>query len=237
MRTKKLISETYKLYRHTRHATDLYVAPNGREKWSGGLPEPNATTSDGPFHSIQRALKVGSVDRIVPPGELRPYLIDAVERRGAVGCIAEPGGPQLVLRVIQNAQVDPGHRLPPVRKPPKVVKNAASLLKGGMVQPVEQKAEYPVILKVRQSVDRRLLNLSNATGHPSFVMSSSFTNQVIAQIELFQNTDRYPLGVYVLPKHLDEKVARFHLDALGVKLTKLTDEQAEYIGVPPEGPY
>jgi adenosylhomocysteinase len=83
----------------------------------------------------------------------------------------------------------------------------------------------------------RLLNLGNATGHPSFVMSNSFTNQVLAQIELFTKTDQYPLGVYVLPKHLDEKVARLHLDALGVKLTKLTKEQAEYIGVDVEGPY
>ncbi|MFS8477693.1 MAG: adenosylhomocysteinase [Micromonosporaceae bacterium] len=83
----------------------------------------------------------------------------------------------------------------------------------------------------------RLLNLGNATGHPSFVMSNSFTNQVIAQIELFTKTEQYPLGVYRLPKHLDEKVARLHLDALGVKLTKLTKDQAEYLGVPPEGPY
>ena len=83
----------------------------------------------------------------------------------------------------------------------------------------------------------RLLNLGNATGHPSFVMSASFTNQVLAQIELFQKTDQYPLGVYVLPKHLDEKVARLHLDALGVKLTKLRKDQAEYIGVDVEGPY
>jgi adenosylhomocysteinase len=83
----------------------------------------------------------------------------------------------------------------------------------------------------------RLLNLGNATGHPSFVMSNSFTNQVIAQIELFTKTEQYPVGVYRLPKHLDEKVARLHLDALGVKLTKLTKEQAEYLGVPVEGPY
>jgi adenosylhomocysteinase len=83
----------------------------------------------------------------------------------------------------------------------------------------------------------RLLNLGNATGHPSFVMSNSFTNQTIAQVELFTKTDEYPVGVYVLPKHLDEKVARLHLDALGVKLTTLTDEQASYIGVPVEGPY
>jgi adenosylhomocysteinase len=83
----------------------------------------------------------------------------------------------------------------------------------------------------------RLLNLGNATGHPSFVMSNSFTNQTIAQVELFTRTDAYPVGVYVLPKHLDEKVARLHLDALGVKLTTLTQEQADYIGVPVEGPY
>ncbi len=83
----------------------------------------------------------------------------------------------------------------------------------------------------------RLMNLGCATGHPSFVMSNSFTNQVIAQIELFTKTEEYPVGVYVLPKHLDEKVARLHLDALGVKLTELTKEQAAYIGVDVEGPY
>ena len=83
----------------------------------------------------------------------------------------------------------------------------------------------------------RLLNLGCATGHPSFVMSSSFSNQVIAQIELYGNTARYEKQVYVLPKHLDEKVARLHLDKLGVKLTKLTEEQASYIGVPVDGPY
>ena len=83
----------------------------------------------------------------------------------------------------------------------------------------------------------RLLNLGNATGHPSFVMSNSFTNQVIAQVELFTRTEAYPLGVHVLPKHLDEKVARLHLEALGVRLTRLTKEQADYIGVPADGPY
>jgi len=83
----------------------------------------------------------------------------------------------------------------------------------------------------------RLLNLGNATGHPSFVMSNSFANQTIAQIELFTKPEEYPVGVYTLPKHLDEKVARLHLDALGVRLTTLTQEQADYIGVPVEGPY
>jgi len=83
----------------------------------------------------------------------------------------------------------------------------------------------------------RLLNLGNATGHPSFVMSNSFSNQVIAQVELWTKNDRYDTQVYVLPKHLDEKVARLHLDALGVKLTELTKEQAEYIGVDVAGPY
>jgi len=83
----------------------------------------------------------------------------------------------------------------------------------------------------------RLLNLGCATGHPSFVMSSSFTNQVMAQIELFQNAAKYEKKVYTLPKHLDEKVARLHLDKLGVRLTKLTKQQAEYIGVPVDGPY
>ena len=83
----------------------------------------------------------------------------------------------------------------------------------------------------------RLLNLGNATGHPSFVMSNSFTNQTMAQIELFVNNANYEKKVYVLPKHLDEKVARLHLDALGVKLTTLSKKQADYIGVPVEGPF
>ncbi|MEO8329192.1 MAG: adenosylhomocysteinase [Candidatus Nanopelagicales bacterium] len=83
----------------------------------------------------------------------------------------------------------------------------------------------------------RLLNLGNATGHPSFVMSNSFANQTIAQIELFTKTADYPVGVYTLPKHLDEKVARLHLDALGARLTELTQEQSDYLGIPVSGPY
>ena len=83
----------------------------------------------------------------------------------------------------------------------------------------------------------RLLNLGNATGHPSFVMSCSFTNQVLAQVELVTRPELYPVGVHVLPKHLDERVARLHLDALGIGLTELTKVQAEYLGVPVEGPY
>merc|ERR1719231_745522 len=85
----------------------------------------------------------------------------------------------------------------------------------------------------------RLLNLGCATGHPSFVMSCSFTNQVVAQLEIWanKNTDKYEKKVYVLPKHLDEKVARLHLEKLGCQLTELTDEQAKYIGVDKAGPY
>ena len=83
----------------------------------------------------------------------------------------------------------------------------------------------------------RLLNLGNATGHPSFVMSASFTNQVLAQIELWTKTETYKNDVYILPKHLDEKVARQHLDRIGVKLTTLAKDQADYIGVTTEGPF
>jgi adenosylhomocysteinase len=83
----------------------------------------------------------------------------------------------------------------------------------------------------------RLLNLGNATGHPSFVMSNSFTNQVLAQVELYTKPEEYPVGVYTLPKELDEEVARLHLDALGVKLTTLSGEQADYLGVDVAGPY
>ncbi|MEU0481000.1 adenosylhomocysteinase [Streptosporangium sp. NPDC006013] len=105
------------------------------------------------------------------------------------------------------------------------------------VKPQVHTWRFPDGKQIIVLAEGRLMNLGCATGHPSFVMSNSFTNQVIAQIELFSKTDDYPIGVYVLPKHLDEKVARLHLDALGVKLTKLTKAQAEYIGVDVEGPY
>ena len=105
------------------------------------------------------------------------------------------------------------------------------------VKPQVDKWVFPDGHAIIMLSEGRLLNLGNATGHPSFVMSNSFSNQVIAQIELFTKNDEYDRRVYVLPKHLDEKVARLHLDALGVKLTRLSDEQAAYIGVPVEGPY
>ncbi|MER7559958.1 adenosylhomocysteinase [Nocardioides sp. NPDC126508] len=96
---------------------------------------------------------------------------------------------------------------------------------------------FPDGKKIIVLSEGRLLNLGNATGHPSFVMSNSFTNQTLAQIELFTKTDEYPIGVYVLPKQLDEEVARLHLDAIGVELTELNQAQADYLGVPVEGPY
>jgi adenosylhomocysteinase len=105
------------------------------------------------------------------------------------------------------------------------------------IKPQVDKWVFPDGHAIIMLSEGRLLNLGNATGHPSFVMSNSFTNQTIAQIELFTKNGEYSKQVYVLPKHLDEKVARLHLDALGVKLTKLTDEQAAYIGVPVDGPY
>jgi adenosylhomocysteinase len=105
------------------------------------------------------------------------------------------------------------------------------------VKPQVHTWTFPSGKKIIVLSEGRLLNLGNATGHPSFVMSNSFANQTIAQIELFTKPQAYPIGVYVLPKQLDEKVARLHLDALGVKLTTLRPEQANYIGVPVEGPY
>jgi adenosylhomocysteinase len=105
------------------------------------------------------------------------------------------------------------------------------------VKPQVDVWEFPDGHGVIVLADGRLVNLGCATGHPSFVMSSSFTNQVLAQIELFNQVDRYPIGVHVLPRHLDEKVARLHLGKLGAKLTYLSENQAAYIGVPVEGPY
>jgi len=105
------------------------------------------------------------------------------------------------------------------------------------IKPQVDQVEWPDGKRLTILAEGRLMNLGCATGHPSFVMSASFTNQVMAQIELFKNHGNYENKVYVLPKKLDEKVARLHLDKLGVKLTKLTDKQAGYLGIPIEGPY
>jgi adenosylhomocysteinase len=105
------------------------------------------------------------------------------------------------------------------------------------VKPQVDEVEFPDGKRVIVLAEGRLVNLGCATGHPSFVMSASFTNQVLAQIELWENTDKYKNDIYVLPKHLDEKVAILHLDKLGVKLTKLSQEQADYINVDQAGPF
>ncbi len=110
-------------------------------------------------------------------------------------------------------------------------------LKWHNVKPQVDEIEFPDGKRLILLAEGRLVNLGCATGHPSFVMSASFTNQVLAQMELWSNAEKYENKVYVLPKTLDEKVARLHLDRLGVRLTKLTDAQAAYIGVPAEGPY
>ncbi|MBX6375208.1 MAG: adenosylhomocysteinase [Acetobacteraceae bacterium] len=105
------------------------------------------------------------------------------------------------------------------------------------VKPQVDEVEFPDGKRIILLSEGRLVNLGNATGHPSFVMSASFTNQVLAQIELWTNPGKYERKVYTLPKHLDEKVAALHLEKVGAKLTKLTPKQAEYIGVPAEGPF
>ncbi|HEY4635341.1 MAG TPA: adenosylhomocysteinase, partial [Rhodospirillales bacterium] len=105
------------------------------------------------------------------------------------------------------------------------------------IKPQVDEIELPNGKRIILLAEGRLVNLGCATGHPSFVMSASFTNQVLAQIELWQKNDGYENKVYVLPKHLDEKVAALHLAKLGVKLTKLSKKQADYIGVPPGGPF
>jgi adenosylhomocysteinase len=105
------------------------------------------------------------------------------------------------------------------------------------IKPQVHQWHFPDGHSILVLAEGRLVNLGCATGHPSFVMSNSFSNQVIAQVELWKNNSKYERKVYVLPKHLDEKVARLHLDKLGVKLTTLTPEQSEYIGVPVDGPY
>ena len=115
--------------------------------------------------------------------------------------------------------------------------NALRNLKWVNVKPQVDEIEFPDRKRIILLSEGRLVNLGNAMGHPSFVMSSSFTNQTLAQIEIWTNPGKYERKVYTLPKHLDEKVARLHLAKIGVKLSKLTDKQASYIGLPPEGPF
>jgi len=105
------------------------------------------------------------------------------------------------------------------------------------IKPQVDKITFPDGRSIIVLAKGRLVNLGCATGHPSFVMSNSFTCQVMAQIELFSKTKKYPLGVYVLPKHLDEKVARFHLDKLGVRMDHLSVKQADYLGISRNGPF
>jgi adenosylhomocysteinase len=110
-------------------------------------------------------------------------------------------------------------------------------LKWHNVKPQVDEIEFADGKRIILLSEGRLVNLGNAMGHPSFVMSSSFTNQTLAQIELWTNPGKYEKKVYTLPKHLDEKVARLHLDKIGARLTKMTDKQSSYIGVPAEGPF
>jgi len=115
--------------------------------------------------------------------------------------------------------------------------NALRNLKWLNIKPQVDEISFPDGKRLLLLSEGRLVNLGNAMGHPSFVMSSSFTNQVLAQIELWTNPGKYQNKVYTLPKHLDEKVARLHLAKIGVKLSKLSEKQSTYIGVPAEGPF
>jgi len=105
------------------------------------------------------------------------------------------------------------------------------------IKPQVDMYTFPAGNSIYMLAEGRLVNLGCATGHPSFVMSNSFSNQTLAQIDLWKKKDEYKVGVYTLPKYLDEEVARLHLEKIGVKLTTLTQKQADYIGVPPDGPY
>src|SRR6202040_1883059 len=115
--------------------------------------------------------------------------------------------------------------------------NAAPGVKKTSIKPQVDKYTFPDGHEIFLLAEGRLVNLGCGMGHPSFVMSNSFSNQVLAQLDLWRNRDTYKVGVYVLSKQLDEEVARLHLQKIGVKLTKLTGKQAEYLGVPVEGPY
>jgi len=115
--------------------------------------------------------------------------------------------------------------------------NSAPGVKKTNIKPQVDKYTFPDGHEIFLLSEGRLMNLGNATGHPSFVMSNSFSNQVLAQLDLWTNRDQYKVGVYVLSKKLDEQVARLHLEKIGAKLTKLSQKQADYLGVPVEGPF
>jgi adenosylhomocysteinase len=115
--------------------------------------------------------------------------------------------------------------------------NAAKGVKKTNIKPQVDKYTFPDGHEIFLLAEGRLVNLGCATGHPSFVMSNSFSNQVLAQLDLWKNRDTYKVGVYVLPKNLDEEVARLHLEKIGVKLTKLSQKQSDYLGVPVDGPF
>jgi len=115
--------------------------------------------------------------------------------------------------------------------------NAAKGVTKTNIKPQLDKYTFPDGHEIFLLAEGRLVNLGCATGHPSFVMSNSFSNQVLAQLDLWKNRDDYKIGVYVLPKELDEEVARLHLEKIGVRLTKLTQQQADYIGIPIDGPF
>ena len=185
-------------------------------------------TEIDPICALQAAMDGLQVVRLEDVVDRADIFITATGNRDII--MAEPHG-------ADEAQRDRGQRRPLRQRDrhgrpgrgPGIVKTE--------VKPQVHEWTFPDGHAVIVLSEGRLMNLGNATGHPSFVMSNSFTNQTIAQIELFTKPDEYEREVYRLPKHLDEKVARLHLDALGVRLTELTKEQAEYIGVDVAGPY
>ena len=165
-----------------------------------------------------------------------------VEKLGAraAGTYADASG-KMVVTVTDTAtarQVRAAGAVPKIVSRGADKLNAATGVKRTNIKPQVDKYTFPTGNSIYMLAEGRLVNLGCATGHPSFVMSNSFTNQTLAQIDLWKNKDTYKaIGVYRLPKHLDEEVARLHLEKIGAKLTKLTADQASYLGVPVEGPY
>jgi adenosylhomocysteinase len=190
-------------------------------------------TEVDPICALQAAMEGFQVARLEDVVETADVFITATGNKDII--MAEDMGRMKHQAIVGNiGHFDNEIDIAGLAKVPGITRNNIKPQVDEWVFPAEDgRPEHSIILLS----EGRLLNLGNATGHPSFVMSASFTNQVLAQIELFSKTDQYPLGVYVLPKHLDEKVARLHLDALNVRLTTLRKDQAEYIGVDVEGPY
>ena len=209
------LSPTSPMYRNNPAVDTGAVRLNASIPLSPMLTKPSAPgpVVDSPSNTPSVATKLST---LVPPASV-PNSFGSTGARCVPGVKSVPAGEK--------------------SKPARPARPAAHAAVPHKAKPQVDHIIFPDGKRIILLAEGRLVNLGCGTGHPSFVMSNSFTNQVLAQIELWRNGDQYGKEVYVLPKHLDEKVARLHLDRIGAKVTELSDEQADYIGVQKSGPY